>query len=78
MEQTIITIGNSAGIIIPRKILNSAGVKPGDKVIVEEKNRKISVSPVKDISGGVNAPFMKMVDDFIEEHKDVLTALSNR
>ncbi len=50
MEQTIITIGNSKGIIIPQKILSAAGVKQGDKVIVEENNKKITVSPVKKAS----------------------------
>lgn len=78
MEQTVINIGNSAGIIIPQKILKSAGIKPGDKVMVEEKGRKISITPAKKIAGGVDAKFMKMVDEFIEEHKDVLQALSER
>ncbi len=78
MTQTVIAIGNSSGIIIPKQILKSVGIKPGDKVKIEERNKKISVSPIKDISGGVDAPFMKMVDEFMEEHKDVLQALSKR
>lgn len=78
MEQTIITIGNSQGIIIPQKVLGASGIKVGDKVIVEENNKKITVSPVKEPAGGVDAKFMKMVDDFTEEHKDVLETLSNR
>ena len=78
MEQTVINIGNSAGIIIPQKILNTSGIKLGDKVLVEEKDKKISIAPIKDFTGGVDAKFMKMVDEFIEEHKDVLQALSER
>ncbi len=78
MEQTVINIGNSAGIIIPQKILNSAGIKLGDKVIVEEKSKKISIAPAKKTAGGVDTKFMKMLDEFIEEHKDVLEALSKR
>lgn len=78
MEQTIITIGNSKGLIIPQKILKASGIKLGDKVIVEEKDNKINVTPVKKTSGKVDAKFMKMVDEFAEEHKDVLKALSNR
>lgn len=78
MEQTIINIGNSNGVIIPQKILKSAGIKSGDKVIVEEKDKSISIKPVTDIADGVDPKFMKMVDEFIEEHKDVLTLLSNR
>ncbi len=78
MEQAVIKIGNSAGVIIPQKILNSAGIKLGDKVIVEEKSKKISIAQVKKATGGIDAKFMKMVDEFIEEHKDVLKTLANR
>lgn len=78
MEQTVINIGNSKGIIIPQKVLNASGIKLGDKVLVEENNNKISVTPVKKTKGKVDARFMKMVDEFVEEHKDVLQALSNR
>lgn len=78
MEQTVINIGNSAGIIIPQKILKSAGIKPGDKVMVDQKSGKISLTPVVSESGGVDPKFMEMVDGFIERHKDVLAALSKR
>lgn len=78
MEQTVVRIGNSVGIIIPQQIRKSTGIKVGDKVLVEEKNKKIGISPIKKAVGGVNAKFMKMADEFIEEHKDVLQALANR
>ncbi|MDO8461148.1 MAG: hypothetical protein Q7S38_01755 [bacterium] len=55
MEQTIIQIGNSVGIIIP-KALSKNGLKPGEKVIVEKdpasetyiisKNKKTSMSSI--------------------------------
>ena len=50
MEQTIITIDNSQGIIIPQKVLGASGIKVGDKVIVEGNNKKITVSPVKKVT----------------------------
>lgn len=78
MEQTVITIGNSAGIIIPQKILKSVGISSGDRVLVQEKAGKITLAPTKKEIGGVDPKFMKMVDDFIESHKDVLAALSKR
>ncbi len=79
MTQTIINIGNSQGIILPKEILKSSQLKVGDKVIVEEKENKVTISPVRKLSAkGVDARFMKMVDEFIEDHKDVLEALANR
>lgn len=78
MEQTAIKIGNSVGIIIPQKVLSSAGIKLGDKVIVQAKDNTISIESAKNDMGGVDVHFMKMVDEFIEDHKDVLHALANR
>lgn len=71
MIQQTIQIGNSIGIIIPKNVLEEKKIKVGDKV-------QIDVKPVKKSVGGVDARFMKMADEFIEEHKDVLQALANR
>lgn len=78
MEQKVIKVGNSLGIIIPQKVLNTVGIKQGDTVIVKDDNKNISISPVKTLAGGVDVHFMKVVDEFIEEHKDVLQELSQR
>ena len=71
MIQQAIQIGNSIGVIIPKNILEEKNIKVGDKI-------QVDVKPVKKNVGGVDAKFMKMADEFIEEHKDVLQALANR
>lgn len=71
MIQQTIQVGNSIGIIIPKNVLEEKKIKVGDKIQVE-------VEPIKKTVGGVDARFMKMADEFIEEHKDVLQALANR
>ena len=71
MIQQTIQIGNSVGVVIPKNILNEKNIKVGDKIQVEIKSLKKEV-------GGVDAKFMKMVDEFIEEHKDVLEQLAHR
>jgi putative addiction module antidote len=78
MEQTVIKVGNSIGVIIPKNLRN--GLKAGDKVVIGGEKDKITVSPVakKQTTGGVNAKFMKMVDEFMTEHKDVLQELANK
>lgn len=78
MEQTVIKIGNSKGIVIPQKILNTSRIQLGDTIMVVAEDKKIVLKPLKKETGGVDAKFMKMVDEFIEDHKDVLQALSNR
>jgi len=71
MIQQTIQIGNSVGVIIPKNVLEENKIKVGDKI-------QVDVKPVKKSVGGVDAKFMKMADEFIEEHKDVLQALANR
>lgn len=79
MQQKIIQIGNSAGIVIPQHFREEIGLKVGDNVVVEKKGNQLTVSlPAKKSTGGVDAKFMQMVDEFIEEHKDVLEELSHR
>jgi len=71
MVQQAIQIGNSIGVIIPKNVLEEKGIKVGDKL-------QIDVKPINKSIGGVDAKFMKMVDEFIEEHKDVLEQLAHR
>jgi len=79
MQQKIIQIGNSAGIVLPKSIREETGLKPGSKVTIEKKGKDIIVSPqAKKLAGGVDAKFMKSVDEFIEEHEDVLKELAKR
>ena len=39
---------------------------------------ELDIKPVKPVAKGVDARFMKMADEFIEDHKDVLHDLANR
>ena len=71
MVQQAIQIGNSIGVIIPKNVLEEKGIKVGDKI-------QVDVKPIKKSVGGVDAKFMKMVDEFIEKHKDVLEQLAHR
>lgn len=71
MVQQAIQIGNSIGVIIPKNVLEEKGIKVGDKLQIDVKTINKSV-------GGVDTKFMKMVDEFIEEHKDVLEQLAHR
>lgn len=51
--------------------MKEKNIKVGDKITID-------IEAVKKNTGGVDARFMKMADEFIEEHKDVLEALANR
>ncbi len=79
MLQKVIQIGNSSGITLPQSIRQEVGLMPGDNIEIRRKGSQIIISPVKKVkTGGVDAKFMKMVDEFINEHEDVLHELSKR
>ena len=81
MEQKIIKIGNSAGIILPYKLQKQVGVQLGDSVKLEMQDpSSVVISPIKKKhdTREVDPKFMKMVDEFINEHQDVLKELANR
>lgn len=71
MMQQAIQIGNSVGIIIPKNVLEEKGIKIGDKLHVD-------IKPIEKSVSGVDIKFVKMVDEFIEEHKDVLEQLAHK
>ena len=71
MVQQLISIGNSVGVIIPKNILKEKNIKIGDQV-------ELDIKTIKPSASGVDVRFMKMVDEFIEEHKDVLQSLAKR
>ena len=79
MAQTIIKIGNSQGIIIPKQYLNDLNLKEGSEVVVEKAGDELRVSPkAKALAPEVTPKFMQMVDEFINDHEDVLKALANK
>ncbi|HVF69209.1 MAG TPA: AbrB/MazE/SpoVT family DNA-binding domain-containing protein [Xanthomonadales bacterium] len=78
MQQKVIKVGNSAGFILPQSIRQQTGLNPGDKVNIEASNKNVVISPVKTPSHGVDVKFMKIVDEFINDHDDVLRELAER
>ena len=71
MIQQLISVGNSVGVIIPKNVLKEKNINIGDKV-------ELDIKPVKPVAKGVDVRFMKMVDEFISDHVDVLRELAKR
>lgn len=43
MAQKVIRIGNSTGVIIPKALLEDAGLKPGSQVVIEKEANGILI-----------------------------------
>lgn len=79
LTQKLYINGNSVVITIPKEYLKELNLRDGSQVIVEKNEDQLIVTPKRKIvSQGVDQKFAKMVDEFINEHEDVLQELSNR
>ncbi len=79
MTQTFINIGNSVGVIIPAGLREQNGIKPGSKAEIKQVKEGILISPSKShLAADVDSKFAKMVDEFINDHEDVLKELAHK
>ncbi len=71
--------GNSLAVTVPKAYAHQLSIRDGSKVEWKETNQGLTLIPQKKIKiPGVDVRFAKMVDQFIEDHKDVLQELSHR
>lgn len=69
--------GNSVAVTIPKQVLRNQGLRDGTQVVVEERGSEIVLkSAKKGKASDVDVKFMKMVDEFMNEHEDVLEQLA--
>ena len=80
MDLRVVQIGNSGGILIPKETRRVMGIRIGEKVSADLKDKKLTiVNPkVNKAKSGVNTKFAKIVDEFMDEHEDVLAKLAKR
>lgn len=81
--QTVFRAGNSNVVAIPKSIGDSAGIKSGQKVIVEElpDGNGVVVRKMTKVSKkreGVNREFKKWLKEALEEDAEILDELANR
>ena len=79
LTQTLYKNGNSVAVTIPRQYLEELNLKEGSEVMVEKKGDELRIlSKKKKLASDVDPKFMKMVDEFVEEHEDVLRILASK
>lgn len=77
LVQTLYKNGNSIAVTIPRQYLEELNLKEGSKVVVEKQGKELRISSkTKALASDVDVKFMKMLDEFVVEHEDVLQKLA--
>jgi putative addiction module antidote len=68
----VTTVGNSAGIILPKELLEKLRVSKGDTLHVTETSRGLEISPYDDEF----AEGMRIAEEVMREDRDILKKLS--
>lgn len=79
-ERKVTRIGNSFGITLPNKLLKQVGLAHGDDVQVEVKDGKIILRKKEHVTlpEGVDAEFMDILNEVINEHDKAFKGLVDR
>jgi len=82
MTQKIIQIGNSTGIIIPKSLLDSLGLKAGSEVNVEtDKDTRSLIIQIKGAAlknASINTHFLKILDRVNLQYGHALRELAEK
>lgn len=81
MDLRVVQIGNSGGILIPKQTRRELGIRIGENVYGQLKDKKLIITnpkATKETKSGVDAKFAKVIEEFMDEHKDVLRELAKR
>ncbi len=78
-NQKLYKTGNSIAVTIPKQLLEELNLKEGSEVMIEKDGKRIAVtSKSNKLAPDVDPDFMKMVEEFADEHDDVLRELAKR
>jgi len=79
LVQTLYKNGNSIAVTIPRQFLEELNLKEGSEVVVEKQGKDLRISSkTKALASDVDVKFMKMLDEFVVDHEDVLQKLATK
>lgn len=79
LTQRLYKNGNSVAVTIPKEYLEELNLQAGTAVIVKKKGDELIItSKDKHLASDVDSKFAKMVDEFVNDHRDVLQQLANK
>lgn len=79
MEQTVVKIGNSAGVVIPKELRKQAKIKPGDKVLLErDVSGAIVIYPKGKVTrrSSITPEFLDWLKSFNKRYSKTLSELA--
>lgn len=80
MEQTVIKVGNSLGIILPKYIVKELNLKLGQRLYLDvyQNEKTLTLRLNKNMAKGITPEFIKFLDEFIKKHHSSLSKLATQ
>ena len=81
MHRKVFKTGNSLVVSLPKDLLESLGMQDGTDVTVEldRRNRQILIRPAEmPQAGDLSQEFARQVNEFIDQYRPALEALSKK
>lgn len=80
MDQKIIQVGNSAGIIIPKALLDQLNLEPGSQVVVQEDLTAgaIIITKKGTKTTSINSNFLDILEKVNKEYGPALKELAKK
>lgn len=76
MAQKVLRIGASAGVTLPKKVMEELGIKRGDEVTIDV-DKKSGVAFIKP-AVKVDKELLDWTDKFVKKYRPALEALANK
>ncbi len=80
MQQKIIQVGNSAGVIIPKALLDQLKLEPGSQIIIQQdpNGEAIMITKKGAKASSVNSKFLDILEKVNKEYGLALKELAKR
>ncbi len=80
MEQKVIKVGNSLGVIIPKHIVKGLKIKLGQKLYLDlyENEKTLTLRVNKNLANGISPEFIKYLEEFVKRNDYALRELAKR
>jgi putative addiction module antidote len=81
MQRKVFRTGNSLVVSLPKEVLEPLGISDGTDVSVEldRLNSGIVIRPTRDsLAVGLDAEFVRQVNEFIEQYRPALETLARK
>ncbi|OXT15245.1 hypothetical protein B9K06_22300 [Bacillus sp. OG2] len=81
VERKVTSVGNSLGVTFPAEVLDHLKLKKGDKIAFDLEDGSVKIQKARkapSLPKGIDAEFLEMMGEMIEEYDETFKGLAKR